>query len=240
MKKTLIVLILTIFINPHLHSQYWKFRTLEIGAGIGTTQFYGDVGGYSRGKNLLGIKDFSFNHTRYNINLNGRYRILSDVSARLNFHFGYLHATDERGSNEARAFESGVVFFEPSVIGEFYFLRNLGENSYLMALGKAKSFRSILSLFDSYVFTGLGGIAYSVDPNLILEPKVTKPKGFSPVIPIGLGLSFLYSRDINIGLELGGRYVFTDNLDGYTSKFSERNDMYVFFNFTFVYKIRRS
>lgn len=238
MKKILIVL-LVFYSGLESNAQFWKFRTVEIGGGIGTTQFYGDVGGYSHGENMLGFKDFSFKHTRYNFNVNARYRLRSDISARLNFTFGQLHATDERGSNEVRDFESTIFFIEPTALGEFYFLRNLGENSFLMVRGKAKSFRSIMSLFDAYAFTGFGINSYMIDPNDQLASRVTRPKGITPVIPIGLGVHFLYSRDLNIGLELGGRYVFTDNLDGYTSSFSTRNDMYVCFNATVIYKLRR-
>lgn len=237
--KKILILFLVFYSACESHAQYWRFRTIEIGGGIGTTQFYGDVGGFTRGKNMLGLKDFSFHQTRYNITVNGRYRVRSDVSARLNFSFGQLHATDARGSNEARGYESTIFFFEPTALGEFYFLRNLGENSYLTVRGKAKSLRNILTYFDAYAFTGFGINSYSIDPNEKLKSRVTRPSGITPVIPIGVGVNLLYSRDLNIGLELGGRYVFTDNLEGYTSSFSERNDMYVFFNATAIYKLRR-
>jgi hypothetical protein len=43
--------------------------------------------------------------------------------------------------------------------------------------------------------------------------------------------------DYNVGLELGGRYTFSDYLDGYTSQHSRSNDVYYFFNVTFTYKL---
>jgi hypothetical protein len=62
--------------------------------------------------------------------------------------------------------------------------------------------------------------------------------GFSAVIPGGLGATLIYTPNINFGLELGGRYVFTDYLDGFTSQYSSANDVYYFLNFTFTYKLK--
>jgi hypothetical protein len=53
-----------------------------------------------------------------------------------------------------------------------------------------------------------------------------------------LGVNLLFKPDYNLGLELGGRYAFSDYLDGYTSQFSSSNDVYYFLNVTFTYKIR--
>ena len=63
-------------------------------------------------------------------------------------------------------------------------------------------------------------------------------KGFAAVIPVGLGTTLIYSPDINFGVEFGGRYSFSDYLDGYTSQYSSSNDVYYFFNFTFTYKLK--
>ncbi len=51
-------------------------------------------------------------------------------------------------------------------------------------------------------------------------------------------LTLVYSPNFNFGLELGGRYAFTDYLDGYTSQFSKANDVYYFLNFTITYKLK--
>jgi hypothetical protein len=62
--------------------------------------------------------------------------------------------------------------------------------------------------------------------------------GFSAVIPAGLGATLIFSPNINFGLEVGGRYAFTDYLDGYTSQFSKANDVYYLLNFTVTYKLK--
>ena len=84
MKKLLIIITSLIFLSPVTNAQLWKLRRYEFSAEIGTTQFYSDIGGYSPDKNILGLKDFTFNHTRFNINTSLRYRISEVFSARVN------------------------------------------------------------------------------------------------------------------------------------------------------------
>jgi hypothetical protein len=219
-------------------AQLWKLRRYEASVGIGTTQFFGDIGGFSRNENLLGIKDISFYQTRFNLSVAFKYRILDDLSARLNFAFGYFHSTDERGSNEDRNFESRTFFFEPILLCEYYFIRNKGENSFLLMKGKGSPFQSFFSMLDVYAFTGVGGLSYNVKPNGLLKPYGTDTKGFSAVIPAGVGVKMVYSSYISFGLELEGRYAFSDNIDGYTSSFSKANDVYYTLSFIFTYKIK--
>jgi len=53
-----------------------------------------------------------------------------------------------------------------------------------------------------------------------------------------VGTNLVYSPNINFGVEFGGRYAFSDYLDGYTSQYSSSNDVYYFLNFVFTYKVR--
>jgi hypothetical protein len=237
MKKLLLILFVITTFLPQGNAQLWKLRRLEVGGGPGTTQFYGDIGGYSKGENIIGIKDFSYLQTRWNINAYARYRFLEDVSARVNFNFGMFRATDKRGSNEARGLGARTMFFESSVLGEYYFIKNKGENSFLLLRGQ-KPFRTLFEQMDFYVFAGIGGIAYNVNPNARLDALDLKKSGFAPVIPFGLGTDVVYTSNISFGLELGGRFSFTYYLEGYTSVHSKANDVYYFFNFTITYKIK--
>jgi len=238
MKKLLIIIAGLCFLSTVTDAQLWKLRRYEVSAGIGTTQFFGDIGGYSNDKNLLGIKDFAFNHTRFNINTSVRYRILEDVSARVNLAFGIFHSTDAGGSNESRGFESSTIFFEPSLIGEYYFIKNKGENSFSFLKGDRRTLHSIFAYLDFYAFTGFGGLSYKVTPNNVLSPYVTSTGGFTGVVPLGIGVSLIYSSNINLGIEFGGRFTFSDNLDGFTSVHSRANDIYHLLNFTFTYKMK--
>ena len=216
MRKFLIIIVALFFLSSISNAQLWKLRRYELTGGLGTTQFFGDIGGFSIGKNFLGLKDFTFRQTRINFSPGMKYRILDDVTVRLNLAFGYFHATDVRGSNESRVFESTTRFFEHSIIGEYYFIKSPGENSFLFMTGDRTVIQSLLSSLDLYGFAGFGGLSYKVRPNDLLAPRVTKTRGFSAVIPVGVGVNLIYSTYINFGLELSGRYAFSDNIDGYT------------------------
>lgn len=238
MKRLILSAYIIILISSVTNAQLWKLKRIEAGAGVGTTQFYGDIGGFSRGENMFGLKDFTYKQTRFNLNLNARYRILQKASARVNFNIGSFHATDERGANPGRNFEMTTSFTEYSILGEYYYLKNRSENSFLMMKGRRVSSYSIFEMMDCYAFAGVGGIAYNVKPNAALAAETTTTSGFAPVIPAGLGANLIYSPTFNFGVEIGGRYVFSDNLDAYTSAFSDRNDIYFFFNLNCIYKIK--
>ena len=165
MKKLLIIIMAFYLLSPVTYAQLWKLRRYEISGGIGTTQFFGDIGGYSVDKNVLGLRDFTFKQTRFDLNTNVRYRITEDVSVRVNLMSGLFHSTDARGSNVNRGFESTTLFFEPSLIGEYYFIKNKEENSFVFLKDNETIVRSIFKSLDFYAFAGFGGLAYKVKPN---------------------------------------------------------------------------
>jgi hypothetical protein len=238
MRKILIILVVFTFLPFAGNAQLWKLRRFELTAGIGTTQYYGDIGGFSQGENALGLKDFTFQNTRLNISTTLKYRILDDLSARVNLAVGSFHSIDSNGSNENRGFESSTAFYEQAIIAEYYFIRNAGDNSYSLMKGNGGANQSFFSMLDFYGFAGIGGLAYNVEPNDELAPHVTKTSGFTAVIPGGVGVNLVYSSYVSFGLELGFRYSFSDDVDGYTSSYSQSNDVYHFLNFTFTYKIK--
>jgi hypothetical protein len=238
MKKLLLTLAIPLFLFSCANAQLWKLRRYEITGGIGTTQLFGDIGGYSKGENALGLKDITISQTRFNFNTSFRYRIIDVLAVRLNLAFGYFYSNDATGSNEGRGFESSTGFFEPTILGEYYFIKNKGENSYvLMNKGKG-GFQNILTKLDVYAFTGFGGLSFKVKPNDALAAMDQETKGFTPVIPLGFGVTLNYSSNIKFGVELSSRFTFSDYVDGYTSAYSQSNDLYHFLNFTFTYKIK--
>jgi hypothetical protein len=231
----IIVLLLT---APFTKAQLWKMKRYEATAGIGTTHFFGDIGGFSPSMNILGFKDISLRHTRFNMSTSFRYRILEDISARINLAYGYLHATDVRGSNEARGFEAVTSIFEPTIIAEYYFIKNKTENSYIFLNGRGNIFGSLISSLDFYVLAGAGGVKYMVKGNDALVALGLQTGGFALAIPLGIGTNFTFSPDFNFGIEIGGRYTTSDYLDGYSSQYSKSNDVYYFLNATVTYKMK--
>ncbi len=238
MKRSLVILFAVVISTSLADAQLWKMRRYEVVGAFGPSLFFGDIGGFSKTENILGIKDMSFLQTRFNTNLSLKYRILRDVNARISLTYGLLHATDERGSNESRAFEASTMIFEPTIIGEYYFIKNMAENSYLFIRGKDKFLIELFKSLDFYAFTGIGGVSYNVRGNDALIDHGIESGGFSAVIPAGLGATLIYSPNLNFGVEVGGRYAFTDYLDGYSSQYSKSNDVYYFLNFAVTYKLK--
>ncbi len=239
MKRPLLIIFLFLLVSQFSEAQLWKLKRYEVNAGLGPSFFFGDIGGFTRGENILGLKDLSFRQMSFDFNFSAKYRITQDFNARFNLGVGNLKATDARGSNESRGFKATTFFTEPSLIAEYYFLKNRSENSYLFVSSGKKFLKTLITSLDFYLFTGIGGMAYTVSGNNALESSpVFKSGGFAPVIPVGVGTSLVYSPNMNFGLEIGGRYAFSDYLDGYTSQYSSTNDVYYYLNFVVTYKIK--
>ena len=242
MKRYVLIILLISFIyilsEGQSDAQLWRYKRYEVVVGLGPSVFFGDIGGFTKGQNILGLKDISFLQTRFNVNLNLKYRLNQSFNARFSLTSGLLRATDTRGSNEGRGFEARTTIFEPALIGEWYFVKNRAEDSYLFTKGRGYGLRGFFQSLDFYAFTGIGGLLYSVKGNDALDNHGYDSGGFTGVIPVGLGTTLIYSPNANFGIEFGGRYSFTDYLDGYTSQYSSSNDVYYFLNFTFTYKVK--
>jgi len=236
MKRIVLLLLFCCLTTTFLDAQLWRYKRWEASAGGGASFFFGDVGGFSRSENLLGIRDITYRQTRFAVNGNIKYRINRTVNARISLSYAMLHGVDKRGSNEGRDFEATTNIFEPALLGEYYFIKNKSENSYLFLRGR--SLWRLLTSLDLYAFAGAGAVSFDVTVNDNLAARGLPTKGFVPVIPAGIGATLIYTPNINFGLELGGRYAFTDYLDGYTSQFSSSNDVYYFLNFLVTYKLK--
>ncbi|HDZ40470.1 MAG TPA: hypothetical protein ENH59_02155 [Bacteroidetes bacterium] len=239
MKRVFLLLFLFIFMYPVAKGQLWKLRRYEIYGGFGTAQVFGDIGGYSIGENALGLKDLLIKQTRFNMKAGMRYRAKEKFALAFDLNYGLMHTSDVKGSNESRAYESSISLFEPLVKAEYYFLKNNAESSYRFIKGE-KKFNSVLARLDGYVYTGLGPAIYKAKPNEALEERDIKNSGVALAIPIGLGLNYLFNPNSLIGFDFGLRYTTSDYIDGYTSQFSSRNDVYYFMTFVYTHKLKTS
>ena len=103
-----------------------------------------------------------------------------------------------------RDYEASTSIFEPALIGEYYFIKNKAENSYLFNKGRGKGLIRFIKSLDFYAFTGIGGLSYSIEPNDKLAESWTW-------ITEDLLLLFLWDWEepcliipqLNFGLELG-------------------------------------
>jgi hypothetical protein len=236
MKRFFFIIVIACFTVQLSDAQLWKLKRWEAVFGLGPSFSFPDIGGYTIGKNFLGFKDLSYRQTRFDLNGNLKYRLSRTWDTRLSVTYAMLHATDTRGSNEGRVYEATTSLFEPAIMMEYYFVKNKYESSYLFL--KGKGLWTMLASLDFYAFAGVGGVSFSVKGNEALEERGLTKSGFKPVIPGGIGATLVFTPNINFGLELGGRYAFTDYLDGYTSQFSKARDVYYFLNFTVTYKLK--
>lgn len=239
MKRLLLLILLLLLIFPATNAQLWKSKRYELYGGIGTSQFYGDVGGYTPGENAIGLKDIILSQTRFSVMGGMRYRFYETFAVKATFSYAMLHASDEKGSNVDRGYEVTTSLLEPSVTAEYYFLKNKVESLYRYSKGKSV-FTSIFEMLDAYVFAGVAPVFYSTNPNESLAAVNDKDGGVAVAFPIGLGLNFVTSPNVMLGIDLGIRYTTTDYLDGYTSQYSNSNDVYSFMTFIFTYKLKTS
>lgn len=239
MKRIFLLLLFCIFLYPVASGQLWKIRRYEIYGGFGTAQMFGDIGGFSIGDNAWGLKDLMISQTRLGLKAGMRYRIEERVSISLDFNYGYMHSSDAKGSNVSRGFESSTSLFEPIVKGEYYFLKNNAERSYRFIKGE-RIISSVLVRLDGYVYLGLGPVFYKVKPNEALSDRNLTTSGVALAIPGGVGFNYVFSPNALIGFDFGLHYTTSDYIDGYTSQFSTRNDVYYFMTFIFTYKLKTS
>ena len=237
MKKILFFIVaLAVAGTAVTNGQAWKMRRYELIAGIGTANYFGDIGGYSKGENVLGIKDLSISRTRPSIYLGARYKIYEVLAVKLNFIFGFISGSDEGKQNDTRNFEFSATIFEPSVQVEYAFLKEKESRSYLMM--KGSGVRPFNSSISAYVFLGLGGGFFSPKAKENLENYEFDYSKATLVVPMGLGVKYGLTPNWSIGFDLGGRLTTTDYLDGYTSSYSKSNDVYYFGVINFVYKMK--
>jgi len=239
MKRVFLVLFLVMIIYPAANGQLWKLRRYELTGSFGTSQFMGDIGGFTPGENALGFKDLTVNNTRFALGLGMRYRIYENFSVKLDLNFGLIHATDAKGSNEGRDYEATTSIFEPGVRAEYYILKNKAESSYRFTKGQ-EIFASIIGKMDLYAYAGIAPIIYSVNPNEKLLAVIETDGGTALGIPVGLGFNYLLSPNVLLGFDVGYRFTTSDYIDGYTSQYSEHNDVYYFMTFVFTYKLKTS
>jgi hypothetical protein len=217
----------------------WKYRRWEAIAGLGTAHLYGDIGGYSIGSNALGFKDFSFKNIRFNASGSLRYMLNEDFSLRLNLNITGLHATDSKGSNEARGLESSTFIIEPDLLAEYYLVKSKYDGVLLFSRGRKNFLPNLLNTFNVYGFAGLGAAIFKVNHNTSPHASGTYSNGgFAATIPFGFCLNMSWNNRTCFGVEFGVKFALSDYIDGYSSAYSKSNDFYHTITFTYSYKLR--
>lgn len=218
-------------------SQSRRSSPYELIIGLGSSNFFGDIGGTADEENWFGLKDLRLNYSRPSLHVGFRYFMLDKVALRGSLTVSMFTDSDKGSKNEERGFVFSTYLAEPAVMGEYFVFRDV------QMFGPRVNRKGLLrnySTFSLYIFAGIGGVFYHVNPNEALAERQValgiKPGIASIVLPAGAGIKYGIRDIIDIGIETGGRYAFTDRLEGYTSKFSRAKDIYYLTHINVIYR----
>ncbi len=236
MKEFRLIVIL-LFATYSLCAQNWKRTRQEVSAGVGISNFLGDLGGgLEDGTN--GLKDFNLGATRYAFNLSYRYLLKSNLAAKGSFTYAKISGDDSHSDNpirNVRNLKFRAPIFELSMQAEYYFLREKSRGIY--RLKKPRGFGKLK--MDGYLFGGVG-VTYFNPKNEVdgewhaLQPLGTEGQGIAggpgdkysrvaAVFPIGFGFKKSINKRYSIGLECGMRVTSTDYLDDASGTYFENH-----------------
>ncbi len=236
-------IILFLFCFPqHGEAQKWKLRRYEGIFGVGFVNYFGDIGGSATTENWWGLKDLSIKDTRPSFYLGARYKIRPEMAVRLNLMYGFIMGDDTGSKNSDRGYAFTSTVFEPSVQYEYFVIQE-EQRRRSSALYNRRGMMNNYSQISLYLYAGIGGVFYNpkVNDAMKASPKYDPDHStMGLVFPAGLGLKYIISQSWSVGAEFGVRFAMTDYLDGYTSPFSKRNDLYYFGHVHGIYRIKTS
>ena len=190
---------------------------VQFGAGVGT--YFGDLQ-----KNGLSIKP------GFEFGIGKMYKNGMGVKANLLF-----SSADGNKENKSSA---GILRSKESFYTSFNEFSIQASRNIFPFSRRERMSNQLHENFSVYGFAGVGLVLYS-SRHLINyadnNSKVIESRSNSlvPVIPFGLGVSHRLYHDFYIGLEGGGRFMFTDKFDSREGK-SKKNDFYTFFNVNII------
>ncbi len=186
-------------------------KNLNLNLFLGTSNYSGD----------LQDKRFTFSQAHLAGGIGLSYEITNHFSVRAGFKIGKISATDKLGRNKGRNLNFSSRLTEGDLEAQ-YLITPLGEHvltPYVFA-GVA------VYHFDPYTFDSSGRKYY-------LNPLSTEGEGFISgrnnysltqfAIPFGAGVKMPLSDNINVGLEIGYRKLFTDYLDDVSTTYVDPN-----------------
>lgn len=211
----------------------------EVGVGVGTSSYYGDLAGYRTAPKA------TFILLRWNAGLNYTRHFTPNLAARAGFTWARITGDDytfnKGSSGNAIQYVRNLHFrndLKEFALTGIYKINGDGRNSNMRAK------------FSPYVFLGLALVAHSpeartpvayVDANtpdqnsgrkwVKLQPLGTEGQGqpgykkpyslVTMAIPVGFGVRYKYSDDFTLAAEVGYRYTFSDYLDDAGGPYAE-------------------
>jgi hypothetical protein len=252
--KVAFLFVCLFLVVEYVDAQRWKAKRYEVAVGLGSTHIFGDIGGGADRSNLMGIKDIRLDATRPSLAFNFRYKLSPKFASKFAFTYGYGYGSDDTGPDPWRGYKFNTQILEPSLQMEYYLI---AEDTKFgsMAMYYHKGMASNYSRLGIYLFAGVGG-AFCLNPKYIPSSAPINPAtgqsintskeefkvaSMNPVIPGGIGVKLLVNPNMMVGFEFGGRYSFSDLIDGYNfldSKANKSKDIYYFTTFSLIYRLK--
>jgi hypothetical protein len=236
-RKCLFLLVVTLSLHFSSFCQDDYQNTTEAGFTVGPMVFLGDLGGHT-GKGTTFIKDYNMNETKiafgafltaypaqwlgFRFSLN--YGSIAGDDGNIKGHGGYEQA------RLARNLDFRSKIFEGTVMAEFYPTVFLEEEP-----------EDVTGRLRPYGVLGLGGYHFNPQGSyknqygdvvwVDLKPLHTEGEGFAEYpdrknysltqlnIPMGAGIKYFFSENVNISFEIIHRKLFTDYVDDVSTRY---------------------
>ncbi len=237
MKKLLLILLFcsmasyAVFCQSEYNSSQ---HTNEYSAGIGPSQFLGDLGG-SQGVGTHFLKDFNSGAIRYGGFIGYRHRVSKAWFLRPTLTIAELYGNDALSSNSFRFNRNQnfrTLLIEPSLQMEYHFYQ-YDQQGHRYKIKHAHGARSLK--LDAYLFAGLGGFYFNPQGYYdgkwySLRPLSTEGEGlpggpstysqFALCFPAGFGIKYYIDNLWSVGLEGSTRiWTSTDYIDDTHGKY---------------------
>lgn len=209
---------------------------------MSTFHYFGDIGGSADENNLLGVKDVRLGSIRFGFSGGIVYRLEEKLYLKGHTSFGFLTQTDKGSINEIRNNSFSTYVNEISLQAMYFIIPESEQNYNYSVMQLRGGLRHLNTPLSVYAFAGVGGLLFSVTPkdNLITDNRYDGDHSFAVVIPVGIGVKYAALPRISVGAEIGGRFVTSDYIDGFTTVYSKHNDVYYIMNFKVYYRFPRS
>ena len=242
--KCLFVLAATLCLSSSIYSQEEARNNTEVGLTLGPMVFLGDLGGHA-GKGTTFIKDYNMTTTKLAVGAYYAAYPMQWLGFRFSLNYGSIEGADNeikpKGGDEetrlARNLDFRSKILEGTVMAEFYPTVFLEEDP-----------EDITARLRPYGVLGLGffhfkpqgsykspnGDTYWVD----LQPLHTEGEGFPEYpdrknykltqlnIPLGVGIKYFISENVNVAFEIIHRKTFTDYIDDVSTKYVDPSLFY--------------
>ena len=197
-------------------------------AALGPSYLFGDIGGSSDPKSLLGATDWALANTRTYYGLGAHVIFPSNVGIKANINYGTFVSDDMNSRNsDHRSWSSTSTCLEGDLEG------------LVVLYGGPYDIKG--SAHMVYAFGGVGQIMskseFVGDFNTRKPGDLIRNTDIAPTIPFGIGYQYRASNSFLVGAEFTYHYALSDYIDGVHSKFSKSEDLIASFNFTLAYQL---